>query len=389
MAKQQSAPLKAPEHPSNALPHPSTIWEQAPPFFFHPFQARAKKSKPRARSRKPATLFRRPANPWWKDWPESHRDPDASPTAKLILFTTYLEAALKHLEDANHQFARVNADDLPDQHRELFARLRVQLPALTSAAKEFHKRAPALTQMLGGEEPRNYLVVFQNNTELRPTGGFVGSYGELTLTRGRVARLHLPEGGSYDLQGTLRTTQAAPHPLRLLNPRWEFQDANWSPDFPTSARQMLEFYEAAGGATADGVIAINATWVAGLLDIVGQVDMPEYQKTLNAENFLFETQKAVEVDYGKTKNRPKTFLADLAPNLLARALEGDEQTLLKALEYAANGLAQKDLQVYMRDHALQKQTLELGWGGELAWTPNDYLMIVDSNLGGGKTDGVI
>src|SRR3989339_468312 len=97
-----------------------------------------------------------------------------------------------------------------------------------------------------------------------------------SVLRGEIERINLPGDGSYNLQGALQLRVEAPKPLSLLNARWEFQDTNWFPDFKASAQKLLEFHASAGGPTVDGVIAVNARFVADLLNILGPVEMPSY-----------------------------------------------------------------------------------------------------------------
>ena len=67
---------------------------------------------------------------------------------------------------------------------------------------------------------------------------------------------------------------------------WTMHDANWFPNFPTSAEKVSWFYEKTGGRTVDGVIAITPELLRDLLAITGPIDMPEYDKTINADNFI-------------------------------------------------------------------------------------------------------
>jgi hypothetical protein len=243
--------------------------------------------------------------------------------------------------------------------------------------------------ILGAGEPKRYLLIFQNDAEIRPTGGFMGSFAEVKVRNGVIEKLDIPGGGTYDLQGQLRAQLVAPAPLQLLKARWEFQDANWFADFPTSARQMIQFFRDAGGPNVDGVIAVNARYVAGLLELLGPVDMPEYGRTIDAENFLFEAQKIVELEYDRNDNRPKAFIGDLAPLLIKRALAQDTDGFLDLTDELFSGLSQREIQMYFTDNVVEQNILDRGWGGEVRQTSGDYLMVVNTNLGGGKTDSVI
>lgn len=316
-------------------------------------------------------------------------EPSPTTTSRLKLLATYISSALPDLKNANELIAGIDPDAVPSAQRGTFEDLAERLPKLVATVDQFLQFSDMLQTLLGAGETKHYVVVFQNNTELRATGGFMGSYAEIHVKDGEIVKLDVPGGGTYDLQGSLKTNIAAPEPLQLLKARWEFQDANWFPDFPTSARKIMAFYADAEGGSVDGVISVNATFVADFIGLLGPVDMPEYGRVITSENFLTETQKIVELEYDRTENKPKEFIGDLAPIVLDRVMHGTPEDFFAALDRVNKGLGTRDIQIYFADGDLEREVRELGWGGELHAADGDYVMLVDTNLGGGKTDGVI
>ncbi len=312
-----------------------------------------------------------------------------TPVSRLNLLAAYVRSALPSLEEAASELADVDSSAIPEEHRDTFAELETRLPTLIRSMQEFDRFSDMAATVLGGDGSMRYLVLFQNNTEIRATGGFLGSFAEIDVKDGVITKMDVPGGGSYDLQGSLKDFLVAPEPLRLLSARWEFQDANWFPDFPTTARQASDMYVAAGGPSVDGVIAINATYVSDLLALLGPIEMPEYGRIISDDNFLVETQKIVELEYDREENKPKAFIGDLAPRILERLMDGTPEDFFSVLDHVNQGLGSRDIQLYFQDDQLERRVLDLGWGGELKQTTGDYLMIVNTNLGGGKTDGVI
>jgi hypothetical protein len=310
-------------------------------------------------------------------------------TTRLSMLSTHLQTVLPYLEEAQQFLRGADVGDLPSEHQAFFDQARTQLPALQSSLQSFLSLGDFAREAMGENGTKRYLLLFQNQTELRPTGGFVGSFAEVNVHQGVLENLSVPGGGSYDLQGRMRTSFVAPEPLRLLNARWEFQDANWFADFPTSARHLLAMYKEADGPTVDGVIALNASFVETLLGVLGPVDMPAYGRTITQENFLLETQKIVEEEYDKTLNTPKAFIGDLAEVLLNRLENLEPLAYVSLWQIIESALMQKEIQMYFADEHMQKQAIAYGWSGEVKQTSGDYLMVVDTNLGGGKTDGVI
>ncbi|PJA47495.1 hypothetical protein CO172_01150 [Candidatus Uhrbacteria bacterium CG_4_9_14_3_um_filter_36_7] len=322
--------------------------------------------------------------------------PDLTLTQKLNLFSSQLSILLPDLIQAKNHLNHVEKKHVPVAYQETFEEIQKSLPILESAMHEFLTVSHVLEDLLGSKEKQRYLVVFQNNMEIRPTGGFLGSFAEIAIDQGEVVDLYFPAGGTYDLQGSLQTFTIAPKPLQLINPRFEFQDVNWFVDFPTSARKMLEFYQASGQSTVDGVIAINASFVADLLSIIGPVKLSSYERTFTAENFILESQKIAEIDYKIYENNsssekpgPKAFLGKLAPCLLTSIKQAPLEKLIPLFNQMRKGLKEKDIQLYFIDPQKQKVIHDLRWDGQIQPTNGDYLLVVDSNIGGQKTDGVI
>jgi hypothetical protein len=117
--------------------------------------------------------------------------------------------------------------------------------------------------------------------------------------------------------------------------------------------------------------------------------MPEYGRVIDHKNFLLETQKIVEREYDKTENKPKAFIGDLAPKLIEKALAQSPETFLDLADVLDRGLKGRDVQFYFIDETLERAVQKNGWSGEIKPADKDYLMAVNTNIGGGKTDAVI
>lgn len=310
-----------------------------------------------------------------------------SVTDRLAVISAYVEEALPEIERATTAAENVDPHIVPEDMREKVERALALLPVLSGSFKEVITHADALGTLLGANGKRTYLVVFQNNTELRPTGGFMGSFAEVAFDHGAIADMHIPGGGTYDVQGQLQEFVAAPGPLQLLRARWEFQDANWFPDFPTSARKMLWFYQHAGGPSGDGVLAINASVLEEILGVLGPLTLKDGEE-FNAENVLFKVQQEAEITH-EDERAPKAVIGELTEEIFAKLETADAQTLLRVASVFMGALNNREMQVYFSDNGLQKTMQQLGWTGEVRQTADDYLMVVHTNIGGGKTDTVI
>lgn len=311
---------------------------------------------------------------------------NTDPLTKVTRLRAGLEAAQPHLDRAAAEIGLVSSDTLTPDVQGPIATAQTELPAAAAGARQAAQALALLQYMLGNDSQRRYLVIFQNNAELRATGGFIGSFAILDLDRGDIERMEIPGGGSYDLQGSLAARLVSPQPLRLIRAGWEFQDANWFADYPASAAKLAWFLEKSGGPSVDGVIALNMRLMEQILEVTGPIKMPEYGKTIDHRNFWYETQKQVELDYDQEENRPKQFIADMAPKLIERLLGADNIQAMRLAAVMSEGLATKDALVWLRNDEREWDALKLGWGGQIKPADGDYLSIVHSNIGGQKTD---
>ncbi|MFH1077831.1 MAG: DUF4012 domain-containing protein [Patescibacteria group bacterium] len=317
------------------------------------------------------------------------RDPSRSLDERLDVLATYARGVLPLLSDASKAAADVDVSQLPEDKREQFTILAERLDRATASVREFAGLAEFMSILSGKEGMRNYLLVFQNQTELRPSGGFMGSVAELTLDRGKITGLRVPPGGTYDLKGQLLAHVISPEPLHLINAHWQFQDANWSPDFPTTAVKIRWFWSRSGQPTLDGVIAVNASFMEKILEVTGPIEMPAYGKTVDSSNFLIETQKAVEVEYDKEANTPKKFIGDLADALRERTKAFGQEEWMQVAMLVSESLTTKDIQVALFDPEEETLAKRYEWSGTLKQTDGDSLAIIEANVAGQKTDGVV
>ncbi len=308
---------------------------------------------------------------------------------RLDVLGAYARSALALIGDASKAVATVDASSVPEAEREHFTTLRTALETGNQALLDFSSLADTLATIVGKDGLRTYLVIFQNQTELRPTGGFMGSFAEVTLDQGKVVNITVPGGGTYDLKGELKARVIPPKPLQLVNALWQFQDANWDPDFPSSADKLRWFWSKSGQPTVDGVIAVNASIMQKLLTVTGPIDMPEYGKTITADNFMIETQKAVELEYDKEENMPKKIIGDLAKRLLERTKTFQKDEWMKVAAILAGSLETKDVQAAFVRPEEEQLAERFGWNNRLKETVGDSLAVVYANIAGQKTDAVI
>jgi Protein of unknown function (DUF4012) len=245
-------------------------------------------------------------------------------------------------------------------------------------------------ELFGYPEPVNYLLLLQNNHEMRATGGFIGSYGILSMHNGQIADFFIDDIYHLDSEviGELEIDPPAPIRKYLDIKYWYMRDSNWSPDFPTSAMKAIEFYRLEGGQEdIDVVVAVSPDVVGDLLTITGEMFLENvlYQ----SENFTNILQYEVEQNYASRSAshwERKEVIGDLA-NLLVKEMHSlPLDNMFDIVDIVYNNLATKDLQIYSLDNETQDYLIEQNWAGELLASENDFLMVVDSNMAAFKTN---
>lgn len=295
---------------------------------------------------------------------------------------------LSLLTDTRKDLDKVNVDDIPEEQRAQFIELKNKLPQMEGYVRGFLDNSQIFTDILGGNGPRKYLFLFQNNQEMRATGGFIGSYGVMDIFNGRINKFFID--GIFNPDGQLREKVVPPAPIQKISAAWSLHDSNWFPDFPVSAEKAIWFYEKTGGPTVDGIITMTPNVMKKLLEVSGPIDMPEYGVVIDKDNFLEEVQNEVEVEYDKELNQPKKILADLAPKILDAIFNSKKiSSVVKTLDILMESLNEKQILLYSRNYEVEKKISEEGWAGEVLATDKDYLSVINSNINGYKTDGVI
>jgi len=241
---------------------------------------------------------------------------------------------------------------------------------------------------------RTYLVLFQNNLELRPGGGFIGSFGILKMKDGHVTEFSTHDTGNFD--GRIPDSVEPPYPMRetLHVSSWKLRDSNWEPDFPTDAKKAVEFYSMGGGQESfDGVIGITADVLASFLTVTGPVEVPGFPGTYGSENAVLDLERQVEQGYIEQKidfGERKSVLGLLGGRILEKVKSLPPQDLFRLFRVLVGDLNRKDIQLFFADETLESPVLAAGWGGAFdgKWS-DDYLLAVDANLAAWKTDSVM
>jgi len=286
--------------------------------------------------------------------------------------------------------------DLTTTLTQKFQTLTNDLPSIRQKIDQARMILPLIPSFIAQDSKKTYLLLFQNSSEIRPTGGFIGSYGLLTFDQGKLLDFNVED--IYSADGQLKGYVKPPEPIEefLGQNTWYFRDSNWDPDFPLSAERAEWFLNKTTNRKVDGVIAINLPAVKEFLNATGPIDLPDYNEEVTADNLFERAEYRSEIDFFPGSTQKKDFLGSLAREIFDKAQTSTASELLKYIEAMEIALVQKQILIYLHDLDAQKLLLEQNWAGAL-FTPNlatldnrpvlsDYSYLVEANLGINKAN---
>ncbi len=296
-------------------------------------------------------------------------------------FRDVLVFANQNVGRAQNLLADIDITAIPPEKKAVLDTFQEKIPSLNQYGSSAAAYADLLVKMIG-QGKKNYLVLFQNNSELRATGGFPGSYAVITFDNGYLRDIKVDD--IYNPDGQMKEKIVPPVPLQHITPTWGMRDANWFADFPTSAEKIESMYRLDGGPKVDGVLAITPDLITDILRVVGPIELPEYRVTLTADNFIAEIQD--EIEYGDNRTQPKTILKDLQPKLFDILRHQDKENWVKIIDALSGRLQKKQILAYFNDKSLQETVIARGFDGSLKKTDGDFLSVVYTNIKGSKAD---
>lgn len=312
---------------------------------------------------------------------------------KIDTIEAELKAAQANTEKVNlNRYPRVwKFKKVHDQ----LAQLKTLVDGSVIAVEQGKPLIKLLPQLLGEKEEKKYLVIFQNDKELRPTGGFMTFYAVFRVDKGII---YVDRASDiYTLDDSLPSRAKAPEIIAKYLPKVEtfnIRDSNLSPDFVASMKTFRGLYETSREKTeVDGILAIDTYFLVSILEVLGDVQAGGL--TFNSKNdprcdcpqavYVLEENTTKPVNYIKT-NR-KGLLAELLFAIMQKALSSSPKEYWGRLTQAAIADAQeKHIMFYLYNADAQKGIEALNWAGRIKDFDGDYLHINDANFGGAKAN---
>ncbi|MFH0979353.1 MAG: DUF4012 domain-containing protein [Candidatus Roizmanbacteria bacterium] len=294
------------------------------------------------------------------------------------------------LEDINDSLIIINQKlDLP---LSFIKKLKNNLVEASDLLDKSRKLLVYTESILSQTDQKKYLVFFANNMELRPGGGFIGSFAIITIKNYEIQDIKVED--VYDADGQLTVHIDPPKPIeRYLNiPHWFLRDSNFSPDFLENYEKGLFFLEKELGLTDfSGGILITTTAVENILSAFDNIYLPDFKENINSKNFYLKTQFYAEKNFFPGSIQKQVFLSSVIQQILLNLETISSEQFFLAFK---KSLDEKQIVVYLDDPTVQTLFDTSFWSGRViepkclsaSFCLLDYLFPYDANVGANKAN---
>lgn len=314
-----------------------------------------------------------------------------------------LDGITTDLQAAQTELDQIDASRYPEQFQGVALRSQLEnaqttLDGAVGAITELRPAIEVLPQIAGSETRKKYLVIFQNDNELRPTGGFMTAYAVLFIEDGKVT----PEKSDdiYELDKKFRTNLPIPDPLGkylTTEKRFNLRDMNVDPDFRTSMDTFYEHFQELPGEPGDidGIISVDTNLLTELVRVLGPVDVPGYG-TFSAQNdprcdcpqIIYILSEIVDRPTPYIRENRKGIIAPMMQAILQKAYSAPKELWPQLVELGWKKIEARHVQFYFFDesHQAAAEAVNGAGGMQVPTDGSDYIAIVDANLGGAKSN---
>jgi len=253
---------------------------------------------------------------------------------------------------------------------------------------------PHLDTLFAKDSEKKYLLLFANNMELRPGGGFIGSFAILKMKNYTIQDLELYD--VYDADGQLSVHIDPPKPIsKFLNQtHWFLRDSAFTGDFVVNFKEAEYLLgQELNETDFDGGMLITTTGVQNLLKAVPSLYIPDFTESITSDNFYIKAQLYAEEEFFPGSQQKKSFLSSVTNQMLLSLHDASLPIIFNELEEA---LDKKQLVMFSKNPDIQSLFEKNYWSGRIL-NPTcsvsdalhcipDYLFPLDANLGVNKAN---
>lgn len=313
-----------------------------------------------------------------------------------------IDAISQDLKEAEILLGRINPNYLPESFRgqpikSSIMALKETLAANLTFITGLKPTLENLPFFLGKEEVRTYLVIFQNDAELRPSGGFLTAYAILEVKDGQATPVLSQD--IYDLDNRFNRRIEAPRPIADYLPNvyyWNLRDMNLSPDFITSMDTFYQYYqEVPGTKEVDGILAVDTKFLTLLLEVLGPVGVAGWGE-FSAEphdacdgcpQVVYQLESIITRPLGTLVADRKAVIGPLMHSILLHMTNSPAQKVPNLLQAVITGINQKNVLFYALEENKQAAVEGLNMSGRVKdFSSGDYFQLIDTNFAGAKSN---
>lgn len=296
-----------------------------------------------------------------------------------------LEAA-EELKKADTELSKIDPGKFPENLRGKVEIVINEFQKYSDLIKKTEENIKAIEKLLGLRYPHRYLILFQNNNESRPTGGFIGSVLLLDVNDGKLTESETID--VYTLDGQFHEYIEPPYEIKELTNEWRLRDSNYWPDFSVSGAKAAWFFQKEGGPSVDSVIAVNQSILEKFLELTGPIQVPGLKAPITSENYDTVLSYVIESKLSGAKD-PKEVLKNLVPLVQRELLK--KENFIELIKIIKDEITRKNILAYSGDMDVEKFFDNTKMSGKMLKPAEneDYLSVVTTSISGNKSDKFI
>jgi hypothetical protein len=261
-----------------------------------------------------------------------------------------------------------------------------QLTPLTATIDSADVAAATAPAMLGANGIRSYMITFENDAELRATGGLPGAFAIMKADHGKLTFTKFePDDTLVDVKSGLNLGADFNQTYDSADATGDYRDSNVSPNFAYAARIWLAEWKVKTGQQLDGALAIDPTALGYLLDVTGPATLPD-GSTVTGSNVVQLTQQTAYSKFTDGQNGlRKLFLLDIARSVSTRLIS-DHGTPTSLVRAAGKAASEHRLLIWSSDPKIENRLADTSIGGAVPVTSKSFALVALNNAGANKLD---
>lgn len=315
----------------------------------------------------------------------------------LSKVTPELDAVGRDLKNTRDEIDQIQAwrypNFLPGKPGDKIKEAKNSIDQIESFITTARPLIEVLPDILGQTKEKKYIVLIQNDKELRPTGGFISAYSLFTVKGGNIQTEGSEDIYKLDSQLTKQVVAPKAYQAYLQVNALHLRDANISPDYLSSMNLFQDLYQTIPTKkNYDGIIAVDTRFVLNMLDVLGPIEIngtkfsTEKVDACACPQIIYQLELYADQPVNFEKSDRKAIIGPLMQQMMAKTFSAPKSAWPKILGTMIASLQNKDMLLYFKDSNAQNAAEKVNFAGRLYQYDGDYLAINEANLGGAKSN---